>query len=325
MDWKRTLTLFLLVFGLGAAMPRWAQAQVEVGLKMDVDQRQLEVGDTLTLTLEFKQLGSSNSSVVQEPSIPSSEFFEIRGTSSATQVSIINRQMAQVSRTTIKLEATKAGTATLGPALLIYQDPSGKRHEIQSNIVTVTVTEKSGFSLFGKKKTAAPTAVPQAAAPAQPTPDELNGIKGLPPDSFSWVSFAFWSVVLAVIIGYFWRRRNKNKKGPAKFISVGKIAELQQAWKKLGREDISSKEFALELSNLVRECLQYRFGFPAVDLTTEEIFTEVKKFKLSEAEKVAVEKCLKTSDRVLYADGSLVNKDALKTTCSALLPKNEKN
>lgn len=325
MHWKRTLTLFLLAFGLWTAMPRWAQAQIEVGLNMDVDQRQLEVGDTLTLTLEFKQLGTSNSSIVQEPSIPSSEFFEIRGTSSATQVSIINRQMAQVSRTTITMEAIKAGTATLGPALLIYQDPSGKRHEIQSNIVTVTVTPKSGFSLFGKKK-AEPTPPPQAAAPAQPAPDELSGIKGLPPDSFSWISFIFWALVLAAIVGFILRQRNKRKKAPVRAAPpIGKAAELQQAWKRLGREDVSAKDFALELSNLVRECLQYRFGFPAVDLTSEEIFAEIKKYKLSESEKTGVEKCLKTSDRVLYADGSLVNKDALRTACSALLPKNEKN
>jgi len=304
-------------------LPGLSWSQVQVGLSLTVDQRQVELGDTLTLTLEFKQLGTSNSSVVQEPSIPSSENFEIRSTSSATQVSIINREMAQVSRTTIKMEATKVGTATLGPALLIYQDPDGKRHEIQSNIATVTVTEKSGFSLFGKKKAEPAPPPPAAVAPPAPGPDDLSGIKGLPPDSFSWVGYVFWLVVFLLIVGFVWRQMTKKKKAPTRVIPIGKAAELQQAWKKLGREDIGAKEFALELSNLVRECLQYRYGFPAVDLTTDEIFAQLSKVKLSDAEENAVEKCLKTSDRVLYADGNLVNKEALRTACASLLPKNK--
>jgi hypothetical protein len=187
----------------------------------------------------------------------------------------------------------------------------------------VVVTPKTGFSLFGKKKSVAPASAPAAQAP--PTPDDLSGIKGLPPDSFSWVSFIFWTIGLVMIVGFVWRQFSKKKKPASKVQPIGKIAELQQAWKKLGRDDISAKDFALELSNLVRECLQYRYGFEAVDQTTEEIFDELKKYKLTETEKSAVEKCLKTSDRVLYADGSLVNKEALRTTCSALLPKNNKD
>ena len=89
------------------AFPAWGLAQgVEVGLKMDVDKRQLEVGDHLTLTLEFRQLGSGNSSVLGEPQISTPENFTIRGQHSFTQVTMINQQTAAISTTKLELEAT---------------------------------------------------------------------------------------------------------------------------------------------------------------------------------------------------------------------------
>lgn len=323
---KRSIKLFgwsvALLFLV--AMPGLLRAQTEVGLKMDVDKRDLQVGDALTLTLDFKQVGTSNSAVVQEPSIPSSENFEIEGNFSSNRVEMFGNNITAVSTTTYRMVATKAGTVQLGPAILIYQTPDGQRREMKSNIVTVNVTEKTGgFSLFGKKSEPTPTA--SGAAPAVPTPDDLRDIKGLPPDSFSWWTFLFWLVVLILIVGFIWRQFRKKPAQQAKVIPVGKIEELNRAWKKLADEDLNPKEFALALSNLVRECLQYRFGFEAVDLTTEEILKELSKVKVTDNEQSAVEKCLKTSDRVLYADGNLTGREALRNVCSVLLPKNKKD
>ncbi len=311
------LVFLFLVVGL-------LRAQTEVGLKMDVDKRELQVGDALTLTLDFKQVGTSNSAVVQEPSIPSSENFEIQGDFSSNRVEMIGNNVTAISTTTYRMIATKVGTVQLGPAILIYQAPDGQRREMKSNIVTVTVTEKTGFSLFGKKSEPTPTA--SGAAPAAvPSPDDLRGIKGLPPDSFSWVSFIFWLVVLIVIVGFIWRQFHKKPAKATKAIPVGKVDELQRAWKKLADENLNPKEFALGLSNLVRECLQYRFGFEAVDLTTEEILKALSKVKVTDNEQSAVEKCLKTSDRVLYADGNLTGRETLRSVCAVLLPKIKKD
>jgi len=324
---KRSIKL--LGWGLAllflATAPSFLRAQEEVGLKMDVDKRQLEVGDSLTLTLDFKQVGTSNSAVVQEPSIPSSENFDIQGDFSSNRVQMIGNNITAISTTTYRLVATKAGTVQLGPALLIYQDPDGKRREMKSNIVTVVVTEKTGFSLFGKKSEE-PTPTAAGIAPAAvPSPDDLRAIKGLPPDSFSWISFVFWLIVLIIIIGFVWRQFRKKSSGPTVMIPLGKADELKRAWKKIGDDNLTAKEFALGLSNLVRECLQYRFGFAAVDCTTEEILTELSKVKVSDNDKNAVEKCLKTSDRVLYADGNLTGREALLNACAVLLPKTNKD
>jgi hypothetical protein len=126
---KRLAKLLSLVFLVLATMPHLLRAQEEIGLKMDVDKRQLELGDTLVLTLDFKQVGTTNSAVVQEPSIPSSENFEITSQFSGTRIQQVGRAMAVISTTTYHLTATKVGTAQLGPASLIYRDAEGKNRD----------------------------------------------------------------------------------------------------------------------------------------------------------------------------------------------------
>ena len=107
----------------------------------------------------------------------------------------------------------------------------------------------------------------------------------------------FWLILLAALAGFAWRMLRKPGSGFVPSPLQGKAAQLRETWRKLADEELDAKEFCLGLSNLARECLEYRYGFPAVDLTTEEIFQEVEKHKLSSEEKTAVEKCLKTCDR----------------------------
>ncbi len=303
--------------------PVMAQQQGDtIGLRMDVDKRQVEVGDHLTVSVEFKQVGIGGNSATGEPSISTPEHFEIQGQSSSTQVTIINQQEAMVSTTRLNLVATKAGDETLGPALLIYQDPQGQKHEIKSNVVSVTVVEKTGFSLFGKKKSE-PTPTPESTPQVT---DEPRDLKPLLNDSHSGLRVAFWILVAILVAGFlWWHFRDKSPGTSSPIVPLGKAAQLRDSWKKLSNEDLSSKEFCLGLSSLIRECLQYRFNFSAIDYTTEEILKELSKAKISDDDKIAVEKCLKTCDRVLYADGNLTGRDNLRTLCSPLLPKAPKS
>ncbi len=302
-------------------LPIHAQ-DMTVGLRMDVDQRQVEVGDTLTLTIEFKQVGNANSSIVGGPTIPTPEHFEIQGESTGTQVEIINQESSVVSTTKLTLKATSPGDDTLGPASLTYKDEAQKNREIESNIVNVTVTPKSGFSLFGgKQKDESQT---QANPPPNPSgnPDDLRGLKPLLPEAANIFRYILWTVVALLIAGFFlWQFLKPRHPSPAAPVFMGREAQLRDAWKKLGQEDLSAQEFCLGLSKLVRECVQYRYQFPAVNYTTEEILRETAKRKASDDERVAIEKCLRACDRVLHADGNLTGRDSLRTLASALLPK----
>jgi hypothetical protein len=319
----KILTCLGIALALFQANSSLKAQQDTVGLRLDVDQREVTVGDTLTVTVEFKQLGTGTSTASGEPSIPTPQDFEIRGQSSNTQVSIINQQTAMISTTKYKLAATKAGEETLGPALLIYQDDQQKRREIKSNVATVKVVEKGGFSLFGGKKDE-DTPTPDNANPSANSND-LRDLKPLLPESTNWLRIIIWSLVILLIVGFvLWRFLKPNKAGPPT-LPMGKEAQLRDTWKKLANENLSSKEFCLGLSSLVRECLQYRYQLPAVYSTTEEILKQMASRKVSDDEKAAIEKCLKTCDRVLHADGSLTGRDNLRALCSILLPKVSRN
>lgn len=324
---KKDKGIFLclaVLFALGF-LPLLVGAQEEtVGIRMDVDNHQVAVGDKLYVTIEFKQLGNGNSSVVSGPSIPTPEHFEIGGQTTYTQMVMINQQSTMIYTTKLTLVATTPGNESLGPASLIYQDTAMKKKEIKSNTVNVTVVEKSGFSLFGGKKQNPPVGTPDNNPPANP--DDLRGLKPLLPEIVNIFRYALWTVVGLLIIGFFlWQFLKPKRPSSAPAVQMGVEAQFRDAWKKLGNEDLSSKEFCFGLSRLVRECLQYRYQFPAVNYTTEEILREMSKRKSSDDEKAAIDKCLKTCDRVLHADGNLTGRDNLRAMASVILPKAPKN
>src|ERR1039458_1104962 len=99
-------TLFL-GFALAMVLATKLFAQQEaVSLRMDVDKRQVEVGDSLTLKVESKQIGSGNVSVMGEPEIPTPENFEIRGQSSFTSITMLNQNTVATTTTEKHLVAT---------------------------------------------------------------------------------------------------------------------------------------------------------------------------------------------------------------------------
>ena len=301
-----------------AALPSSAGSQQGSGnYQLDVDKLEVEVGETLNLAAAYKQSGSANFNLTAQPAIPTPEHFQIQSQSNSQQVFMVNQQSGLIFTTQFTLVATKPGEETLGPAVLTYQDPSGKNRQLQSNTVTVKVVEKSRFSIFGKKKDENPP-----SPNLQANPDELSGVKPLGPDDASWLRYVIWPLVILAIGGFiWWQYRKTAKPGGPPPIPMGTGAQLRDKWKKLGNEDLDPHEFCLGLSSLVRECLQYRYAFPAMNFTTQQILKEMASRKAPDDEKAALEKCLKTCDRVLHADGNLTGRDNLRAIASALLPK----
>jgi hypothetical protein len=309
---------------VGTPFPSYSQARDSALLSLDVDRTEVGVGDELTVIIEFSQGGTGNAALIRQPSIATSEHFEIRSQATSVQETGFGNAQVVVSKTKLILVATKPGTEVLGPAVALYRDSRSKKKEISSETVTVTIAEKSLFSFLKKKNSPAANRPSVAVSPLSTlAPDPLGGLKPLAPESHWFLKTLFWLALFGAIGGFIWWKTRPTPKG-AEPPPPEKAAQLRDVWKKLANEDLSGKEFCLGLSSLVRECLQYRFGFFAVDFTTEEIFKELEKRKLTDNEREAVEKCLKTCDRVLYADGNLTGRDNLRSLCSALLPKVQK-
>ncbi len=321
--WGWSFYLLALLLGLGFC-PAWADdaSSDQMGLRLDVDKRQVAVGDSLTLTVEFKQIGSGNGMEIQGPSVPTPENFDISSSSSSTQVIENNGQIYQVSDTKITLVARKEGQETLGPASLIYQDPKLGKREIQSNGVLVTVTAKTPFSLFGHS--AAPASPATAVPTAAPSPDGLRDVKPLLPESFGVFKWLILFLLVILIVGLIFRLRMRSAPRTQGAAAGMDEDRWKDSLKKLFNEDLDTKAFCLKLSIWIRECLQERFGFTAVDYTTGEILKALRQAKASEEVREAAEKCLRVCDRVIYAEGNLGSKDNLKTWAATLAPKASK-
>jgi len=313
---------------LGMVAPLSAQISqptpfAAAGLRLSVDRRELKVGESLTLTLEFKQVSSGAQVQTGEPEIATPMNFEIGMRFSNTRIEMVDQVSQVITSTKLKLTATRPGEEKLGPARLIFEDAAGQKHEIESNTAVVMVLEKTPLLGLGKKK----EAVPKPTTVPVPTPqDDLRDLKPLLPESHWFLKTLIWIAVL-VAIGGFARRIWKRRQGGS--VSAAPPPEdavrLKEAWRKLGKEDLGSEEFCLGLSALVRECLQLRYGFPALDLTTEEILEDLRGVKLFKDDREAAEKCLKACDRVLYAEGNLTGRDALRSAAQGLLPKTSKS
>ncbi len=319
------LAVMMLAFGALASLGVAATPQEQVGLRLEVDKRQVSVGDTLTVKIEFRRMGAGQGYSMGEPAIQTLENFDVRGSSISTSVMMVNGQMSQVSTKNIRLEATKPGEVTLGPAIVLDDDGQQGRREIKSNTVLVTVTPRGAFSLFKKKKATPPpsaSAAPSASASAA-SPDELRDIRGLmPAPGFPWG----WLLgLLAVGALAFWAyRRWKGKAaGGTAERTKGPAETLRERYRALSRSEGTGEEFCRAASALARSCLQYRYEFAAEDSTTSEVMAELKRRKVSEAVKDSVERCLKTCDRVLYAEGNLsaAARESTLQAVSNLLPK----
>jgi hypothetical protein len=302
-----------VVFGgmiLGVIM--WGNVQaarLKSGLRLLVSRPELEVGQTLTVTLEFRQVGTSSSSAISQPSIATPKDFDVEFSSTATRIMMINQNLEAISTTRMQWKAIHPGTEILGPALIIYRGPHGKNRELKSNLETVVIHPAHPFSLFGwvHKKTPPKTiAKPMAMPSTQSGPESLKTIKPLLPLSAFWIQLIFWFLVVLVIIGFV--ARLWKKKHPQS-ISPSAIQQLVDRFSKLKKSNLEDPAFCLEIASLIRALVQMKYTFSTMDLTTREIQVALSARNVSKVEIQRIEKCLKICDRVLYAEGTLVTKD----------------
>jgi len=324
---RHPLTLKAALSALVLATPLSAQVSqptpfTAAGLRLEVDRREVKVGESLTLTMEFAQHSFGAQAEPVEPQIHTPVNFEIGMKFSSTRIEMVDQATRVITTTKYKLTATQVGEEKFGPYSLIFTDAQGMKREVESNIATVKVVEKGSLFSSSKKKEATPKAAAQVAPGPQ---DEMKDLKPLLPESH-WVLWTlFWIALLGAIGGFAYRiwsrRRVKPQAAPA---PLEEGTRLREIWKKLGKEDLGSAEFCRMLSSLVRECLRARYGIDAPDLTTEEILTDLKGVRLFKDDLEAAEKCLRACDRVLYAEGNLTGRDALRSAAQNLLPKSPK-
>lgn len=132
---------------------------------------------------------------------------------------------------------------------------------------------------------------------------------------------AIWILCFLLIIAgliYFLKKiklkKKKNilipkKKIPAHIIALKKLQKLdkQRIWEK---EEI--KEYYSQLSLIIREYLENRFHFNALEMPTSDIIHQFTKINIEKLEILNLESMLRKSDNIKYAKGASVKEEGEK-------------
>lgn len=121
----------------------------------------------------------------------------------------------------------------------------------------------------------------------------------------------YWIIVLLVLAGFFfmlWRWWRGRKKGETAIPVVPSVAPDVEAYEKLkllaDNKNLSSKKFYFQLSGILRHYMERRFGFPAAEMTTEELLPRVDQLSLEGSLDRQFKRFCRTSDPIKFASAS---------------------
>lgn len=149
---------------------------------------------------------------------------------------------------------------------------------------------------------------------ATPSPDEIidmSDIKDIIPEPALWTDYLPWilfiaGLLLLAVLAYFlprlWRRRqamrSRKLQAPAHELALRRLAQLekQQLWQQ-GR----FAEYYAVLSHILREYLERRYGFPALESVTEIILQQLPHYSFPEEFLPHTESFLRWADLAKFA------------------------
>ena len=142
---------------------------------------------------------------------------------------------------------------------------------------------------------------------------EIKEIKEPYDVPFNWKKWAKWGLLGLVIIGLIiaaillWKKYRKvpeaplarpKPKRPAHEIALEKLEELRN--KKLWQNN-QTKQFYIELSDITREYVEFRFDVLALEMTTDETISALKLKGLEDSKTQSLKKMLQMADLAKFA------------------------
>ena len=130
---------------------------------------------------------------------------------------------------------------------------------------------------------------------------------------FNWKKWAKWGLlgllVIALIVAgiLLWKKYRKvpeeplarpKPKRPAHEIALEKLEELRH--KKLWQNN-QTKQFYIELSDIIREYIEFRFDVLALEMTTDETISDLKLSGMDDAKTQPLKKMLQMADLAKFA------------------------
>jgi len=276
------LCAVVLLFAVNAS-PLVSQ---EVSVTAGVDSTHITMGDWLNLTVQVKHADSVN--ILWSPLKDSLGVFEIVRLDTLPRVeeggSIIEGRK-------ITLSAYDSGSFVIPPIPLAY---------VRANDTTQRYVQTD----------------PQKIQVASVEVDTAKAIKDIKPPlsvPLTWKEIALYAgIVLAVAAlvygGYYYYRKRKKKAGeiaeeeapkiPPHILAMTRLRELKEKriW-----EQGNQKEFYSEATEIVRQYFEGRYGIMALELTSDEVFAELRRFTLEKDVAKLIEAFFINADLVKFA------------------------
>ncbi|MBW2109089.1 MAG: hypothetical protein JRI36_10560 [Deltaproteobacteria bacterium] len=270
------LSLFLALTGPATLPAGTVQSRAEKAPTDDIkltarfDRTSVAVGDLVTLTLRY--------ALPQGAILP--ENTSIKGLESLTVV----KRTQSPETIVVTVLADKLGTLTTGPIAVGYVDKEGKHQTLAADPVSITVS---------------------SVVQTDTTGNTLKPIKGIIATRPIWRSYWPWALgvsgMIIIIAGVVWwsRKGRIQPLTPDKIDPPHLVAEREIERLLAGRlfEKGQVKAFYFSFSEILRRYLGAIRGFPAVELTTEEIVRRV-----HHDDDQAVLALLRAADLVKFAD-----------------------
>ncbi len=281
-------------------------------ISAELGKRDLEVGDTTTLTVTVSGKGNVRGISFEEPDLK--KYFKIYPDKPEFSQTVLNNQIRGEKVFKFALVPLKAGSRTLPKFFLAYFDSANAQYRItETRPISLTIRPssiKEELNLVQSGQQNLPLNKPEIetlGTDILPIYTELDKFQNSGSYSSAFIGAGFGSPVILFIISAFlikrqnrmkydmafYRRRNAYKNASQRLKQMSKLSDLS--------DSSAPKEFGRELSEILREYIGDKLNLQGKAITAEEVEIRLKESNYEPGQAEGARKLLEKCETLQYA------------------------
>jgi hypothetical protein len=303
----RTQPLSIEILPLPEGAPKGFKNLIgHFNISAELGKRDLEVGDTTTLTVTVSGKGNVRDISFEEPDLKN--YFKIYPDKPEFSQTVQNNQITGEKVFKFALVPLEAGSRTLPKFSLPYFDSASAQYRIAKtqpislNIKPSSTKENLNLVQSGQQNVA-PTKpeIETLGRDILPIYTELDKFKSDGSYSSTFIGAGFGSpVILFIISAFIIKRQNRLKYDVAFYRRRNAYKNASQRLKQL-TEHSDSKEFARQLSEILREYIGDKLNLQGKAITAEEVEVRLKESNYEPVKAEGTRKLLEKYETLQYA------------------------
>ncbi len=275
-------------------------------ISAELGKRDLEVGDTTTLTVIVSGKGNVRDISFEEPDLKN--YFKIYPDKPEFSQTVQNNQIKGEKVFKFALVPLKAGSRTLPKFSLAYFDSANAQYRItETQPISLTIRPspiKEELNLVQSRQQNLPMVKPEIETLGRdilPIYTELDKFQNNGSYSSALIGAGFGSpVILFIISAFLIKRQNRIKYDVAFYRRRNAYKNANQHLKQMS-EHSDSKEFARELSEILREYIGDKLNLQGKAITAEEVEVRLKESNYAARQAEGTRKLLEKCETLQYA------------------------